>query len=201
MLPLFVFSQNRIEDNEQYAQITLKDGYIIECVIQDENELSITYYSWLEGGVKTISRDLIKEIKRKKDLHKMKQSKEIHDINANNKIHPNTTLLPKVAPLTKTPIQSKVPFDSKSAGDYLIQAGNNYLLGVGLGIGGGVATIVGSSNSEEALVYIGAGMALTGFVCTIIGHTELIKAGKALKENRSLSLHPSTSGLGLALRF
>jgi len=44
-------------------------------------------------------------------------------------------------------------------------------------------------------------VALAGFVSTIIGHTKLIKAGKALKVNRGLSLQPSTSGLGLALKF
>ena len=92
--------------------------------------------------------------------------------------------------------------NSNTSGDYLISAGENYLYGVGLGIGGGVITYIGVSNTNlEELVFIGAGMVLTGFVCTIVGHTKLINAGKMMNKNKVLSLQPSKSGVGLALVF
>ena len=188
MLPLFVFSQNRIEDNENYTQLTLKDGRIIECIVQSEKKDSITYYSWIDGGVKTISKDLITDIKGKRDIpdkERKKISKEMQrDRNSNMRYY------------------SKTIETSERAGDYLEQAGNNYLAGVGLGIAGGGLAYLGTTNpDDEFLVYVGAGLALSGFVCTLIGHTKLIKAGKALNQNKNLSFHPSTSGLGLALKF
>lgn len=188
LLPLFAFSQYNDEGNENYVQITMLDGQVIECFIQSENEGTITYYSWVDKAVKTISRDSISDFRSKIDIPYKEQKRISKEISRDLQAHK---------------YQNRVTTStSNTTGNYLVQAGENYLWGVGLGIAGSVIISVGSTNTDKKeLVYGGAALALSGFVCTIIGHTKLIKAGKALNKNKSLSLHPSTSGLGLALKF
>lgn len=167
-------------NKKQFAKITLKDGRIIDCLIEKVTDKSITYSNSTEGSGNTISREFISEI-----------------ITSNGE------------PLRKTNIEDPIYItstdkssNSDTAGEYILSAGRNYLSGVGLGFGGGVVMYIGGTNEDlEALMIVGAGMAITGFVCTIIGHTKLIKAGKVMNQKRDISFKPSKSGLGLALVF
>lgn len=157
------------------SEIALLDGFVFECIIQSFNDDSVTYSNLVGQDWNTISNNRICSIIRITD-----STKGIDQISKS----------------------MDYSFTSNSAGDYLTQAGNNYLLGVGLGIAGGAAGYLGTTNTNyEFLVFVGAGMALSGFVCTIIGHTKLIKAGKMMNQNKRLSFHPASSGVGLALNF
>lgn len=89
------------------------------------------------------------------------------------------------------------------AGEYLQQAGNCYLGGVGLTIIGSGFSVYESTKTypDNNKVISGGIIAAVGLVCTVVGHLKLIKAGVALDEERKISLQPSSSGIGLALKF
>jgi len=86
-------------------------------------------------------------------------------------------------------------------GKYLQQAGTCYLIGMGVTVIGSAATMASISDKNDANIYVGAATAAGGIILTIVGHTKLIKAGKALDEKRKITLHPSPNGIGLALKF
>jgi len=90
-----------------------------------------------------------------------------------------------------------------TSGEYLSQAGTCYLFGVGLSLAGSAVAIsdINNEDSDGTLLVVGGIIAVGGLVFTIVGHTKLLQAGKALGEERKITLHPSSSGLGLALKF
>jgi hypothetical protein len=94
---------------------------------------------------------------------------------------------------------------NRDAGDYLMQTGNEYLLGTALSLGGGLV-ITGSSffdNSTFRTLGIATGSAsmLAGICLFIDGHSKLKKAGKILHDQKKLSLQPSSTGIGICMRF
>jgi len=94
-------------------------------------------------------------------------------------------------------------YAQKSSGDYLRQAGTCYLVGIGVAITGSAISVIDMNSGEinNSAAIIGGTTAVGGLVLTIIGHSKLIKAGKALDAERKITLVPSSSGLGLALKF
>jgi len=97
-------------------------------------------------------------------------------------------------------------YTQKSSGDYLRQAGTCYLIGTGLAVSGSLGSIITLNNINnktdyKASLIVGSSLAVGGFILSIIGHAKLIKAGKALDAERKITLVPSSSGLGLALKF
>jgi len=173
-------SQINSPNKKQFAKITLKDGRIIDCLIEKVTDKSITYSNATEGRGNTVSREYISEIitSNGEPLRKTNIDDPIYQTNLNKYS------------------------TSDTAGEYLASAGKNYISGVGLAFGAGIVGYIGATNEDlEALMIVSAGMAITGFVCTIIGHTKLIKAGKKLDENKKISFHPSSSGIGLAMKF
>jgi len=90
-----------------------------------------------------------------------------------------------------------------TSGEYLHQAGVCYLAGTSLSIIGSVfiATNNGDYTLDNPKLSKGIAIAAGGLILTIVGHTKLIQAGKALDEERKITFHPSSSGIGLALKF
>ena len=90
-----------------------------------------------------------------------------------------------------------------TAGDYLQEAGTLQLFGVGLSLAGTAVILIDSKSKESNKTLVGVGImsAISGFVCSIYAPVMIIKAGKALNEERKISLHPSSEGIGLALKF
>lgn len=86
----------------------------------------------------------------------------------------------------------------KETAKYLTDAGTDYLVGSGLALAG--SAVVVFMKGEDRFVYGGL-LSLSGLVAYFIGHTNIIKAGKSMNEDRTLSLHPSSTGIGLALKF
>lgn len=90
-----------------------------------------------------------------------------------------------------------------TSGDYLVDAGSLQLFGAGLIVGGAALVLIDRKfkESNETLVGVGIISVVSGFVCSIYAPIMIIKAGKALNEEREISLHPSSEGIGLALKF
>lgn len=90
-------------------------------------------------------------------------------------------------------------YSRNTSGEYLNLAGTNYLMGSGLMVSGAALMLIKSKSDE--FLYTGYAMGGLGLLFTIMGHVDLIKAGKALDEEKKITLHPSSSGIGLALKF
>lgn len=90
-----------------------------------------------------------------------------------------------------------------TSGDYLSDAATYYLYGAGLSLAGaGVAlSNINDENADNSRLIAGGVLVVGGLVSTIVGHAKLVKAGKLLNEERKITLHPSSSGIGLALKF
>lgn len=86
-----------------------------------------------------------------------------------------------------------------TSGEYLGLAGTNYLMGSGLIVSGAALMLIDPKSDE--LLYTAYAMGGLGLIFTIMGHVDLIKAGKALDDEKKITLHPSSSGIGLALKF
>jgi len=86
----------------------------------------------------------------------------------------------------------------KQTAKCLTDAGTAYLIGSGLTLAGSAVVIF--MKGDDRFVYGGV-LSLSGLVAYFIGHSNLIKAGKSMNEDRTLSLQPSSYGLGLALKF
>ena len=97
----------------------------------------------------------------------------------------------------------KVPKNSYSAGDALRDAGTLKLFGVGMALVGTGVVLSGRENGsyKRNKVIGGAIFGGIGLLSSILGNVSLIKAGSLLNEQRKISLHPSSEGIGLALRF
>lgn len=89
-------------------------------------------------------------------------------------------------------------YSKKTSGEYLNLAGTNYLMGSIMTVSGVTIMLI---DKKKEMLYVGYAMGGLGLVFTIMGHVDLIKAGKALDEEKKITLHPSSSGIGLALRF
>lgn len=110
--------------------------------------------------------------------------------------------------VTGTPTQNTNPGKQQrpieyrvTSGQYLHQAGTLYLYGSGLAVAGAGIIAFGSKNNSTETYIVGSAVALGGIICTIVGHSKILKAGIALDEERKISLHPASYGLGLALKF
>ena len=73
--------------------------------------------------------------------------------------------------------------------------------GTGLEVAGGVVAVLGSSNSTDQLMIVGGAMSLAGFIITIIGHTDLVNAGRMMKQEKKLRIVSTKDGIGLAYKF
>ena len=92
---------------------------------------------------------------------------------------------------------------ANTSGDYLVEAGRLQLFGVGLSVAGAALMLIDSKNEESNndLVTFGIISGASGFLCSIVGHVMVIKAGKALNKEKKISFHPSSEGIGLAMKF
>lgn len=123
------------------------------------------------------------------------------EVNSSIKFNENAVNSLTQAPKVKQvkPLTYKNPsINYKKTAQYLTAAGTNYLFGSGLVLAGSAAVVF--TKGEDRFLYGGI-LSLSGLVVYFIGHSNLIKAGKSMNEDLALSLHPSSSGLGLALKF
>lgn len=90
-----------------------------------------------------------------------------------------------------------------TSGEYLTQAGTCYLFGTGLSLLGSAIAFsnISTENSDNTRIIAGGAVAVGGLIFTVIAHIKLIKAGNTLIEERKISFHPSSSGIGLAMKF
>lgn len=95
-----------------------------------------------------------------------------------------------------------------SAGDYLRQSGNCHLIGTGLVITGTVIAFKDIrdndftlKNEDNTRVIVGGVCIVGGFILNVVGYSKLIQAGKKMNEQKKVSFYPSSSGIGIAMRF
>ena len=103
----------------------------------------------------------------------------------------------------KLTTEKPIPKYTLTSGECLSDAGTFYLFGTGLALAGSAFALsnINDENADNSRLIAGGVMAVGGLVATIIGHTKLVKAGKILDEERKITLQPSSSGIGLALKF
>jgi hypothetical protein len=105
----------------------------------------------------------------------------------------------------------KIPKDQRTAGDELKLASNNYYIGFGLILAGGLVAVatanlhIDDNNFDNNLtgVYIGAGIATAGVIFLAIGTSNIKKAGVKLNksEKHALKIKTSRDGVTLAMKF
>lgn len=98
-----------------------------------------------------------------------------------------------------SPTDQKLYFTS---GEYLQHAGTFYKAGLGFILfGSGYSYYCSTKDNYLSETIFGGIIAMGGVACLFIGSQKLVKAGIALDLERKITLHPSSSGIGIALKF
>lgn len=87
-----------------------------------------------------------------------------------------------------------------NSGFYLERAGKRYLTGVGLSVGGAAVSVLSVNEGYYGLATAGVAISIAGVITTIFGHTDILKAGKLLKQEK-ITFSPASEGVGLAINF
>ncbi|MBI5219812.1 MAG: hypothetical protein HY958_12870 [Bacteroidia bacterium] len=114
----------------------------------------------------------------------------------------------------KNPAESRVKYVSGRPGDQLIKASNHFYLGVGLMLGGTVASVIGAgvvqNNPKDgvgsSLIVCGAFAAIAGMVYSVEWVRYIKKAGilmnlQDVKKTTTLYITPVPGGISLVYKF
>lgn len=206
LFPMFVNGQNRIMLNDESKLF----GYITKCqdsviIFEDyftkDNSytINISKLVYIEGYIPKYHKKEIKKYNAKVTYRNDAYTR--NEINNEKNMHPEIQKeIPIVVGVQQNPSNSYSSTYQPTSGDLLQLAGKRYLTGVGVGLGGGVLAIVGASQENTTLTYIGGGAMIVGAIISITGHFKLIEAGKAMNRE-AITLSASDSGIGLAINF